>query len=131
MRRGRRPRWMLEIAEERINILFILADKEFKEHPERSNRYVKLARNIATKYNIKMPKIWKHRFCKNCYSFLKPGYNCRVRLSKSCVVISCLECGIKMRIPYIKEKKMRRREKVELYTIKKRANEASSYSNDN
>jgi len=131
LRRGRRPRWMLKIAEERIHILFMLADKEFKEHPQRSNRYVKLARNIATKYNIKMPKIWKRRFCKNCYLFLKPGCNCRVRLSKSCVVISCLECGNLMRIPYIKEKKKNRREKVESYTIKKRVDEPSSFSNDN
>ncbi|AXV37920.1 MAG: ribonuclease P [Methanobacterium sp. BRmetb2] len=131
MRRGRRPKWMLKIARERINILFRLADKEFQKHPERSNRYVKLARNIATKYNIKMPQIWRRRFCKNCYLFLKPGYNCRIRLSKSCVVISCLECGNVMRIPYIKEKKNKRREKVESYTIKKRANEPSSFCNDN
>jgi len=47
LRRGRRPKWMLEIARERIDILFKLADQEFNQHPERANRYVKLARNIG------------------------------------------------------------------------------------
>lgn len=113
MRRGRRPKWMLKIAEERINILFERADEEFVQHPERSNRYVQMARNIAKKYNIKMPALWKRRFCKECQSFLKPGENCRVRLSNSCVTIRCLECGNTIIIPYVNEQKSRRRMKIE------------------
>lgn len=104
---------MLKIAEERINILFEMADEEFAQHPERSNRYVQMARNIAKKYNIKMPALWKRRFCKECKSFLKPGENCRVRLSNSCVTIRCLECGNTMIIPYVNEQKSRRRMKIE------------------
>ncbi|MBM4240444.1 MAG: ribonuclease P [Euryarchaeota archaeon] len=114
---------MLKIAKERIDILFKLADKEFSEHPERSHRYVEIARNIATRYNIRMPRIWRRRFCKNCYLFLKPGYNSQVRLSKSCVVIRCFECGSTMRVPYIKEKKGKRRERIESHIIKKRTDE--------
>lgn len=104
---------MLEIARERIDILFKLADQEFNQHPERSNRYVKLARNIGKKYNIRIPRIWRRRFCKNCYMFLKPGINSQVRLSNSCVIIKCYECGKIMRIPYIKQKKEKRRIKFE------------------
>ena len=53
MKRGKRPNWMLNIAKERMDILFSLAEKEFIEYPERSHRYVELARKISTKYNVK------------------------------------------------------------------------------
>lgn len=114
---------MINIGKERIDILFELADNEFSRHPERSHRYVKLARNISTKYNIQMPLKWRRRFCKNCYKFLKPGQNCKVRLYKGKVHFKCLECGQMMRVPYEKEKKLKRRNKIESYLIKKGANE--------
>ncbi|MDI6724450.1 MAG: ribonuclease P protein component 4 [Methanobacterium sp.] len=123
MRRGRRPQWMLKIARERIDILFKLADESFNTHPERSHRYVQMARNIATKYNIRMPRIWKRRFCKNCYKFLKPGKNCQIRLKDSSVTIKCFECGNVMKVPYIREIKDKRRKKIESCIIKKGINE--------
>jgi len=104
---------MLKIAEERIDILFNRADKVFTIHPERSHRYVEMARNIAKKYNMKMPDIWGKRFCRSCHHFMKPGLNCQIRLSDSSVVIKCLECGNINKIPYITEKKERRRRKNE------------------
>lgn len=123
MRRGRRPKWMLKIAEERIDILFKLAEESFNNHPERSDRYTEMARNIATKYNMRMPRIWKRRFCKNCNKFLKPGINCQIRLQDARVVIKCLECGNVVNFPYIREKKNKRRKKIESYCIKKGINE--------
>jgi ribonuclease P protein subunit RPR2 len=123
LRRGRRPQWMIEIGKERIDILFKLADQEFSRNPERSHRYIKLARNISTKYNIRMPPQWRRRFCKNCYKFLKPGNNCKIRITKGKVHLKCLECGQMMRVPYEKEKKLKRRAKIESYLIQKRANE--------
>jgi len=123
LRRGRRPKWMLKIARERIDILFKLAEESFEKHPERADRYVEMARNIATKYNIRMPRIWKRRFCKNCNKFLKPGSNCQIRLKNSRVAIKCINCGNVVNIPYIKEKKDKRRKTIESYTIKKRINE--------
>ena len=114
---------MLKIAVERIDILFKLAEESFDKRPERSDRYVKMARNIATKYNIRMPRIWKRRFCKNCNKFLKPGNNCQIRLRDSCVTMKCLECGNVLKIPYIKEKKDKRRKTIESYIIKKGINE--------
>jgi ribonuclease P protein subunit RPR2 len=113
LRRGRRPKWMLKIAEERIDILFNRADEEFIVHPERSHRYVEMARNIAKKYNMKIPATWGKRFCRSCQHFMKPGINCQIRLSDSSVIIKCLECGNINKIPYIKEKKERRRRKIE------------------
>ncbi|MEW6010551.1 MAG: ribonuclease P protein component 4 [Euryarchaeota archaeon] len=123
MSRGRRPKWMIELGKERIDILFNLAEKEFSQHPERSHRYVKLARNISTKYNIKMSLEWRRRFCKSCYKFLKPGQNSVIKLSNGEIHFKCLECGKLMRLPYINEKKQKRRNKIESYLVKKRVNE--------
>ena len=113
MSRGKLPKWMIEIAIERMNILFERAEMEFITHPERSNRYVELALKLSTKYNTKVPYEWSKRYCKECKSFLKPGHNCTVRLVNSEVNIFCGECGHVMKIPYRKEKKLKRRAKYE------------------
>ena len=113
MPRGRRPKWMIEIAIERMNILFNRAEMEFINHPERSNRYVKLALKLSTKYNTKIPDEWRRRYCRKCMCFLKPGCNSTVRLVNGEVNIICGECGHVMKIPYHKEKKLKRRAKYE------------------
>lgn len=104
MSRRKRPNWVNTIALERMQILFEQAEKEFSNHPERSDRYVKLTRNISTKYNIPLPSYWRGRFCKNCNKFLKPGANLRVRLSGSTISKKCLECGNLVRVPYTRKK---------------------------
>ena len=53
---ARKPKYQVEIAKDRINILFEQAESEFKEHPERSHRYVEIARNIAMKFNLSITK---------------------------------------------------------------------------
>jgi len=108
---------MIQIASERMEILFQRAEDEFALHPERSHRYVEMSRKIATKYNLKMPSSWRGRFCRNCNQFLKPGSNCQVRLKDSMVNIKCMECGEIMRKPYIEEKKAKRRNKIESRTF--------------
>lgn len=110
-RRGRKPGWQQDIARERILILFGLADGGFGKHPERSRRYVQLARRIGMRYNVKIPENLKGSFCKNCNSYLKPGVNCRVRASagQRAVIMKCLECGKITRRPYRREKAARRR----------------------
>jgi len=122
--RGRKkPKWILEIAQERMDILFNLAKEEFHKDSSRSNRYVELAQNISKKYNTKIPLKWRRSFCKKCHSFLQYGENSTVRLKNSEVQIKCHECSNIMKIPYIKEKKLRRRQKIDTYTIKKGVNE--------
>jgi ribonuclease P protein subunit RPR2 len=123
LRRGRKQKWMIKIARERIEILFNEAEKELSHHPERSNRYVQMARNLAQKYNLKIQGSWRGRICKNCHSFLRPGLNSQVRLSDTSLRVKCLKCGYIRRIPYIKEKKERRRSKIESYTFKEGINE--------
>lgn len=98
---------MRKIAGERIEILFRQAEEEFPEHKERSNRYVELARRISKKYKVRIPKELKKRFCKYCYSYLKPGVNCSVGLDseKNCVVYKCEECKKKTRYNYFRSEK--------------------------
>ena len=111
--RGKRPKWMIEIAIERMEILFNRAEMEFITHPERSNRYVEMALKLSTKYNTPVPEKWRRRYCKKCKSFLKPGCNCTVRLVNSEVNVFCGECNHVMKIPYRKEQKIKRRAKYE------------------
>jgi ribonuclease P protein subunit RPR2 len=101
-----KPESWKRIAKERISILFREADKQFKKHPERSKRYVELARKIGMRYKVRIPKNLKRRFCPRCLSYLKPGVNCRVRTSKEkrAVIVTCLVCGSVSRHPYIREK---------------------------
>ena len=114
---------MIEIAVERMNILFERAQMEFITHPERSNRYVELALKISMKYNTKVPPNWTRRYCRKCHSFLSYGHNSTVRLVNGEVNIFCGECGHIMKIPYHKEKKFKRRAK---YDSKQKGNDEQS-----
>ncbi|MBP2201037.1 ribonuclease P protein subunit RPR2 [Methanococcus voltae] len=99
------------IVNERIDILMNLAEKETKRgNTDRVKRYVTLSRKLAMKIRMSFPKRWKRHICKNCDSFLIYGLNATVRTNpkESCVTITCLECGNIVRIPYLKEKKLKR-----------------------
>lgn len=112
MRRGRkgiRTKEMIQIAKERIEILFQLADNEAIKHNfRRANRYVELARKIGMRYNVRIPSHLKRRFCKHCYSYLLPTVTSTVRISRHRVIVRCLNCGKHSRFPYIREIKQRR-----------------------
>ena len=98
------------IALHRIHRLFQQAERRaFENRLELANRYVELARKIAMRYLVRMPRAYKRRYCKHCYAYLVPGKNCRVRLKKRKVVVTCFNCGGLMRYPYLKEIKMRRK----------------------
>jgi len=101
-----RKKELQKIALERIKHLFKEAEKVFPENPERANRYVQIARRIAMKVNLRIPRELKRRFCKHCYSFLVPGVNCRVRTYRHRVIYYCYNCGKYMRFP-LKQKKIK------------------------
>jgi ribonuclease P protein subunit RPR2 len=102
-RRDRRekPGFISRIANERIEILFKLAQENVKTHPKRSKRYVELARKIGTRYLVRFPKKTKLSFCKKCNSPLLPGYNLKVKLNPrhKFVEYTC-SCGEVKRISY-------------------------------
>lgn len=97
MRRRKEAYRSREIAQERIERLFQLAAEE--QHPERSDRYVQLARAISTRMRVRMPGHLKTLICKGCRCYL-PAWGYRVRLREKVLTTTCLRCGRQTRRPY-------------------------------
>jgi len=107
-RKGRKTKAMINIAGERIDILFDLAEEEALAHNlHRADRYVELARKIGMRYNVRIPRRYRRRFCKHCRCYFLPSINCRVRVRGDRTVIFCENCGSYTRMPIMKEKKGR------------------------
>jgi len=82
-----------ELALERIYRLFELAEKEFLKYPERSKRYIEMARNLSKRNKATIPAELKNRFCKNCGNFLVNGVNAHHKGNGEMLLIECKECG--------------------------------------
>lgn len=83
---------MQEIALERIYRLFELAEQEISKHPERSKRYISIAREIGKKTKVRIPNELKTKFCKKCNSFLNKK-NSEISKQDSITIVKCLGCG--------------------------------------
>ncbi|MBW2991925.1 ribonuclease P [Candidatus Woesearchaeota archaeon] len=105
----KKPLEQRRIALQRIKTLFNEARSAFKNEPKLSDRYVELARKIAMKSKVRIPRHLKRQFCKHCHSFLIPSKNCTVRLQKSRVIYTCHNCNKIMRFSYLREQKQRRK----------------------
>ena len=81
------------IALERIYRLFELAEQEFESHPERSRRYMELARKLSTRNKAPIPAELKKQFCKKCGAFLVKGKNAEWKEIGPLIEIKCSECG--------------------------------------
>jgi len=101
---SKKPEKQKAIAKERIKILFKQAKDIFKKDKKLANRYIKLARELAMKYKIRIPPNLKRQFCKHCYKYLMPSINARIRTRDNKIVYYCLECKKYMRFPYSKKK---------------------------
>jgi len=99
---SKKPQEQLDIAKKRILKLFLQAEQVFPEDPLLANRYVEIARKISMKLKMRIPSELKKRFCKNCYCYLVPSVNCRVRLQDKKLVYFCKNCKHFMRFPYKK-----------------------------
>jgi ribonuclease P protein subunit RPR2 len=99
-RRGRRTSLMVRIARERIADLFALAERE-AEHPASrlADRYVRLARRIGTRYNVRLPAVYRELYCRGCSSYWVEGRTVRTRLRGARRVRTCLACGRTRRVP--------------------------------
>lgn len=95
----RKPEDQIKIAKERIDILFKEAENVVRERPDLAKRYVKLAKKIGMRYNVRLGKL-KRKFCKYCYSFFLPGLTCSQRLRKGRITIKCFSCNKTIRYPY-------------------------------
>ena len=91
-----------EIAIQRIHKLFNLAMEAIHTDPDLAQRYVEIARKIAMRARVRMPREYRRLICRHCKRFILPGVNSRVRIQQRRephVVITCLLCGGHMRFP--------------------------------
>jgi len=94
--RRAKPEYQIKIAKERIGILIDHAVNASKDNPKMARRYYRLAKKIGMRYNVRMPKHLKRRFCKYCFSYLESGW----RFKKGRMYITCSVCGKIIRYPY-------------------------------
>ena len=83
------------IAEKRIERLFELAGEESARKPAFARRYVKLARELARKAQVQIPRQLKRSFCKKCNTPFTA--KSRIRTKRGFVVYACLNCGARRR----------------------------------
>lgn len=98
---GKRTKQMVEVAKERIRILLSLAEQEciFKKNFTMARKYIQLARNLGMRYNIRIEKDFKHKFCRSCNTFLGSTHTSRIRCQAGRIIILCKYCGRIRRIP--------------------------------
>ncbi|MEM3421913.1 MAG: hypothetical protein QW835_05565 [Candidatus Hadarchaeum sp.] len=88
------------LALERVSRLFDHAESIFAKNPELADRYIRAAWKLKTRYNLRLPRDIRLKFCRKCLCFWKPGVTCRVRVKPKMIVITCLRCGRVKRLPY-------------------------------
>ncbi|MCP1662064.1 MAG: ribonuclease P [Methanocalculus sp. MSAO_Arc1] len=103
MRDARRFRNGKKIARERVGILISLASASISGNPEQAQRYIGLARKIAMKQRLRLPKHLRRQFCRSCNTLLVPGHTSRVRVQRRRVIVTCLHCGQVRRYPVVKQ----------------------------
>ena len=93
---------MRQVIYERIDILLFLAAAALKKRDEKyAKRYVFLARKLSTRYNCRMTRQQRAKFCKACGLPLVPGLNARVRLRKRTKSAEYLcSCGSSVHFKY-------------------------------
>ena len=90
----------MDVAAERIERLHELARAAaVDDDQDRARYYVRLARRVAERNRLTLPREFRRFTCDRCDAYLRPGRNARVRLQDGHVVISC-DCGAHARYPY-------------------------------
>jgi len=93
-KRGSKPIGQLKIAKERINILF----DEAKKRPDFAKRYVKLAKKIGMRYNVRLGN-HKRKFCRYCDSYFT-SKNSISRIKGGILKTTCKDCKKINRLPF-------------------------------
>ncbi|VVB54148.1 Ribonuclease P protein component 4 [uncultured archaeon] len=102
----------MDVADERVRILALAADKAAVAGDiDYADRYLAIARKIALRSSVPLPKQVKMRLCKGCHKYLMPGKTSRVRLNSEShrVETKCLSCGRVQCSPYLREQRVRRK----------------------
>lgn len=92
-----------QIALQRCAKLFELAREELERNPERSKRYVKLARKVAMRHRL---SLGSKEYCKKCGVVWVAGKTLKVRTSskQKTVLYACLQCGAARKFGYSRER---------------------------
>src|SRR3972149_10245019 len=101
-----------QIALQRSQTLFRLAEEKIREEPQLAQRYAEIARKIAMRAKLRLPKEYRRMICRHCKGFIYPGVNCRVRVQQRRephMVITCLVCGKQTRIMLRPREKVKRK----------------------
>jgi len=86
-RSRKKPEFQTKIAKERIDILF----EEAQKAPEDlSRRYIRLAKKIGMRYNVKIGAGRKKLYCTHCFTPFGGG---RTRMKNGSLVRTCGHCG--------------------------------------
>ena len=90
----------MQVARERIDRLHRLARESASDgDDDRARHYVRLARRVAERNRLRLPRQFRRFTCDNCDRYLRPGRNARTRLQDGHVVVTC-DCGEQARYPY-------------------------------
>ncbi|WP_254523463.1 ribonuclease P protein component 4 [Natrinema caseinilyticum] len=90
----------MDIAAERIERLHDLARAAAAAgEDDRAREYVRLARRIAERNRLSLPREFRRFTCDRCDAYLRPGKNARVRVQDGHIVLTC-DCGAHARYPY-------------------------------
>jgi ribonuclease P protein subunit RPR2 len=90
---SRKKTYIKKTAKQRLEKLFIFAEKYSKSNRfDLADRYVEIARSLSMRYLVPIPKKYKRCFCKHCYSYLRPGVNCKIRINRKKLIIYCGIC---------------------------------------
>ncbi len=99
-----------KVASERIKELLKLSEIN-KNDEILSRNSIKTAVAISRRHKIRIPYRFKRKYCKKCFIFFIPNETVRIRIGKGKITFTCLKCGNIKRIPYIKEKKIKKENK--------------------
>ncbi|MFW5905652.1 MAG: ribonuclease P protein component 4 [archaeon] len=90
----------MTIAEERVDRLETMARAAASAgDDDRAREYVRLARRVAERHRLSLPRSFRWFTCDACDRYLVPGQNARVRTRNAHVTITC-DCGVQSRRPY-------------------------------
>ena len=91
-----------ETVHGRIDELLKQARYEFREHPERSERYLRLLWKLVQKYKVRLTREQKLSFCKRCFTLWIPGKTVEVSFDQRNSVLQyrCKKCGFTRRLKY-------------------------------
>ncbi len=90
---------MIRTAHERIGALFSLAEAEARRGPgPLPSRYVRLARRIGMRYNLRLATEYRELYCRGCSTYWVEGRTVRTRLRAGRRVRTCLACGRSRRV---------------------------------